>query len=89
MRSWAIAAKHKLRVVEDCAQAHTSMYKGRLCGTIGDVGCFSFQQTKHVTAGEGGMVITNTDSLCGRKLALCADKGWPREEYREHLFLAA
>jgi dTDP-4-amino-4,6-dideoxygalactose transaminase len=63
-------------------------YKGRICGTIGDAGCFSFQQTKHVTAGEGGMVITDTDHLRGRKLALCADKGWPRHLYREHLFLA-
>jgi perosamine synthetase len=84
----AVAREHGLSVVEDCAQAHLSTYKGRICGTIGDVGCFSFQQTKHVTAGEGGMVITDSDSLRGRKLQLCADKGWPREQYREHLFLA-
>jgi perosamine synthetase len=87
-RVMAIAGKHGLMVVEDCAQAHATLYKGRRCGTIGDVGCFSFQQTKHVTAGEGGMVIARADSLRGRKLQLCGDKGWPREQYREHLFLA-
>jgi perosamine synthetase len=87
-RVMAIAGKHNLMVVEDCAQAHATVYKGRKCGTIGDVGCFSFQQTKHVTAGEGGMVIARADSLRGRKLQLCGDKGWPREQYREHLFLA-
>lgn len=83
-----IAKKHNLYVVEDCCQAHLTEYKGKLVGTIGDVGCFSFQQSKHMTTGDGGMVITNNDELCGRKLALCADKGWPREKYRDHLFLA-
>jgi len=83
-----IAEKHGLFVVEDCCQAHLAGYKGRLVGTIGDLGCFSFQQSKHMTTGDGGMVITNRDNLCGRKLIHCADKGWPREQYREHLFLA-
>jgi dTDP-4-amino-4,6-dideoxygalactose transaminase len=83
-----IARKHNLFVVEDCCQAHLTEYKGRLVGTIGDVGCFSFQQSKQMTTGDGGMVITNRDELCGRKLAHCADKGWPREKYRDHLFLA-
>ncbi|MBP1933329.1 DegT/DnrJ/EryC1/StrS family aminotransferase [Ammoniphilus resinae] len=83
-----IARKHKLFVVEDCCQAHLTEYKGRLVGTIGDVGCFSFQQSKHMTTGDGGMVITNRDEICGRKLQHCADKGWPREKYRDHLFLA-
>lgn len=83
-----IAKKNHLIVIEDCCQAHTSKYKGNLVGTIGDIGCFSFQQTKHVTAGEGGMVITNKDSQYSRKLQLCADKGWPRDQYREHYFLA-
>lgn len=83
-----IARKHNIVVIEDCCQAHVSKYKGRLVGTIGDIGCVSFQQTKHVTAGEGGMVITNNDSQYSRKLQLCADKGWPRDQYREHYFLA-
>ena len=83
-----VAKRHKIIVIEDCCQSHVSKYKGRLVGTIGDIGCVSFQQTKHVTAGEGGMVITNNDSLYSRKLQLCADKGWPRDKYREHYFLA-
>lgn len=85
----AIARKHNLFVIEDCAQAHLAYYKGRLCGTIGDVGCFSFQQSKHMTTGDGGMVITNDDGRFGRALRHCSDKGWPRERGgRDHLFLA-
>lgn len=87
-RIMAIAHRHGLYVVEDCCQAHFAQYKGKYVGTIGDAGCYSFQQTKHITAGEGGMVVTNGDSRFGRKLALCGDKGWPREKYRDHYFLA-
>ncbi|MCX6983845.1 MAG: DegT/DnrJ/EryC1/StrS family aminotransferase, partial [Lentisphaerae bacterium] len=84
----AVARRHGLIIVEDCCQAHFAEYKGKIVGTIGDAGCFSFQQTKHITSGEGGMVITNGDSRYGRKLQLCGDKGWPREKYRDHYFLA-
>ena len=56
-----IANRHKLIVIEDCAQAHGSLYKGRIVGTIGHFGCFSFEATKLMTSGEGGMVITNDD----------------------------
>jgi perosamine synthetase len=84
----AIARKHGIYIIEDCCQAHLTEYKGRYVGTFGDAAAFSFQQTKHITTGEGGMVITNEDAICGRKLLLCADKGWPREKYRDHLFLA-
>jgi dTDP-4-amino-4,6-dideoxygalactose transaminase len=76
-----IAAEHDLCVIEDCAQALLAYYKGRLCGTIGHIGCFSFQQSKHLTTGDGGMVITNDThgARYGRQLALCHDKGWPRD----------
>jgi perosamine synthetase len=85
----AIAAKHDLFVIEDCAQALLASYKGRLCGTIGNLGCFSFQQSKHMTTGDGGMVIASEDERFGRRLRLCADKGWPRDKGgRDHLFLA-
>ena len=50
----AIARKHKLAVVEDACQAWLAEYKGRKCGTLGDLGCFSFQESKHLPAGEGG-----------------------------------
>jgi perosamine synthetase len=85
----AIARRHNLFVIEDCAQAHMARYKGKLCGTIGNLGCFSFQQSKHMTTGDGGMVISNEDSQFGRKLRQCSDKGWPRDQGgRDHLFLA-
>ena len=54
-----LAAEHKLVVIEDCAHVHGGEYKGRGAGSMGDVGCFSFQSSKIMTAGEGGMVITS------------------------------
>ncbi|MGH8065686.1 MAG: DegT/DnrJ/EryC1/StrS family aminotransferase [Candidatus Entotheonellia bacterium] len=56
-----IARRRNLIVIEDCAQAHGSMYRGRIVGSIGHLGCFSFEATKLMTAGEGGMIITNDD----------------------------
>jgi perosamine synthetase len=59
-----IAKKHKLFVLEDCAHAVGSKYKGRPAGSIGDVGCFSFHSLKNITTlGEGGMITTNSDEL--------------------------
>lgn len=60
-RIMEIARKHNLLVIEDCAQAHGSRYKDKLAGTVGDFGCFSFEISKLMTAGEGGMVITDHD----------------------------
>ena len=54
-----MAADHKLAVIEDCAHVHGGEYKGRGAGSAGDLGCFSFQSSKIMTAGEGGMVITS------------------------------
>jgi perosamine synthetase len=83
------ARANDLFVIEDCAQAHMTEYQGRTVGTIGDIGCFSFQQSKHITTGDGGMVIANEDSKFGRRLRECFDKGWPRHKPgRDHLFLA-
>jgi L-glutamine:2-deoxy-scyllo-inosose/3-amino-2,3-dideoxy-scyllo-inosose aminotransferase len=62
-RIMAIARKHKLKVVEDCAHAHGGMWNGRGLGSIGDAGSFSFQQSKTVASGEGGAVITNNSRL--------------------------
>jgi dTDP-4-amino-4,6-dideoxygalactose transaminase len=59
-----LARQHSLYVVEDCAQAHGAIYKGRRVGAIGDIGAFSFCQDKIIsTGGEGGMVITNDAAL--------------------------
>lgn len=85
----ALARDHALLVIEDCAQAHLARYHGQLVGTMGDLGCFSFQQSKHITTGDGGMVIGREDSRYGRSLRECFDKGWPRDRPgRDHLFLA-
>lgn len=56
----AIAQKHDLKVIEDCAHAIEAEWKGRKAGTFGDYGCFSFYVTKNVATGEGGMVVANT-----------------------------
>jgi dTDP-4-amino-4,6-dideoxygalactose transaminase len=62
----AIAKKHDLAVVEDACQAWLGEYKGHKCGTLGDLGCFSFQNSKHIPAGEGGAVTGNSDELLDR-----------------------
>jgi dTDP-4-amino-4,6-dideoxygalactose transaminase len=54
-----VAAKHKLKVIEDCAHAHGGMWRGKGAGSMGDLGAFSFQTSKLITSGEGGAVITN------------------------------
>jgi perosamine synthetase len=61
-----IARKHKLAVIEDACQAWLAEYKGRKCGTLADLGCFSFQNSKHIPAGEGGAVTGNSDDLLDR-----------------------
>jgi dTDP-4-amino-4,6-dideoxygalactose transaminase len=55
----AIAERHDLKVIEDCAQAHGARYKDRSVGCTGHAGAFSFQSTKNLTSGEGGLVTTN------------------------------
>ncbi|MFH1202692.1 MAG: DegT/DnrJ/EryC1/StrS family aminotransferase [Candidatus Omnitrophota bacterium] len=63
----SIAKKHKLKVVEDAAQAHGAKYKGRPVGSLGDVGCFSFYPTKNLGAcGDGGMVVTRSKTIYER-----------------------
>jgi dTDP-4-amino-4,6-dideoxygalactose transaminase len=62
----AVASKHRLAVVEDACQAWLADYKGRKCGTIGDLGCFSFQNSKHLPSGEGGAITSNSDDLIDR-----------------------
>jgi 8-amino-3,8-dideoxy-alpha-D-manno-octulosonate transaminase len=61
-----IARRHKLRVLEDCAQCAGGRYKGKYVGTIGDIGINSFQLSKTITAGEGGAVVTNDAKLFER-----------------------
>jgi len=68
-----VCRKSGVFVVEDCAQAHGAIYDGRRVGTFGDIAAFSFQQSKVMTAGEGGMVITSSAELSDRVFRLHAD----------------
>ena len=65
-----IAEKHNLWVIEDCAHKHGGEWNGKKAGSIGDIGSFSFQLSKHLTAGEGGVVTTNNFELAERLDAL-------------------
>lgn len=71
-----VAKKYNLFVIEDAAQAHGAEFRGRKVGTIGDISIFSFQSSKNITCGEGGIILTNNEGLakkcrslvnCGRK----------------------
>jgi perosamine synthetase len=59
----ALAERHGLKVIEDAAEAHGQTYRGRACGSFGEISTFSFYANKHVTTGEGGMVLTDDDAL--------------------------
>ena len=65
----ATAAKHKLPVVEDACQAHLAEWRGRKAGSLGAAGCFSFQGSKNLNAGEGGAIITNDDGFAEKCFA--------------------
>jgi len=84
-----IARRHGIVLIEDCSQAHMTRYKGKLVGTIGDIGCFSFQQSKPMTTGEGGMTITWNSAFHDR-MELFVDKGFARKGWgpRSYLFHA-
>ncbi len=62
----AVARNNRLAVIEDACQAWLAEYKGRKCGTMGELGCFSFQNSKHLPAGEGGAITGNSDELVDR-----------------------
>ncbi len=81
-----VARRHKLPLIEDCAQAHMTEYKGRYVGTLGDLGCFSFQQAKHMTTGDGGMTITSNKAHHER-MKLFVDKGYARKGWGSRAYL--
>ena len=79
-RIMEIARRHNLRVVEDAAQAVNSFYKGRALGSIGDLGCYSFHETKNFICGEGGALCVNDPTLVERA-EIIRDKGTNRQRF--------
>lgn len=65
-----LAKKYDLKVIEDAAEMHGQTYKGKPCGSFGDISTFSFYPNKHITTGEGGMVVTDNEELAERCRAL-------------------
>ena len=84
----ALAREHSLPVIEDCAQSFLARSGGKLVGTIGTIGAFSLQQGKHITTGEGGIVVTNDPGL-SRRSFLFINKAWGYGDPKpDHYFLA-
>jgi dTDP-4-amino-4,6-dideoxygalactose transaminase len=79
-----VASPHRLKIIEDCAHAHGSRYRGKRVGSWGHAGTFSFQASKVLTAGEGGAVVCSDDELAGRiySTADCGRK--PGRYFYEH-----
>jgi perosamine synthetase len=81
----ALANAHDLRIIEDAAEMHGQTYRGRACGSFGEVSAFSFYPNKHITTGEGGMVVTDDEELAGtcrslRNLAHSPQRRFVHEE---------
>jgi dTDP-4-amino-4,6-dideoxygalactose transaminase len=76
-----IAERHNLKIIEDCAHAIETEYKGRKTGTFGDFGCFSFYVTKNVVTGEGGMVTTRNEEDAAR-IKMLALHGMSRDAWK-------
>ena len=84
----AALAGHSVAVIEDAAEAIGSEYKGRRCGSLSELACFSFFANKLITTGEGGMVVTNDDELNGRLRYfknLAFPRSGPRRYWHEHI----
>ena len=79
-----IAQKHKLIVIEDCAESHGATCRGRKTGSFGDMGCFSFYANKIITTGEGGMVVTNNKNLY-EKLTLLRNLAFTKPRFRHDI----
>jgi len=77
----AIAKKHNLIVIEDCAESHGATFRDRKTGSFGEMGCFSFYANKIITTGEGGMIVTNNSKLAD-KLKLLRNLGFTTPRFR-------
>ena len=76
----AVADRHGLILIEDCAQAWGAKYRGKPVGTVGDIACFSLQNSKHITCGDGGIVASNSEQF-GPHLRKFGDKGNNRDQW--------
>jgi dTDP-4-amino-4,6-dideoxygalactose transaminase len=79
-----LAKKHNLKVVEDAAQAHWASWRGTKVGALGDAGSFSFQSSKNVNSGEGGIVVTNDREVAGRAWSTANVGRVPSGEWYQH-----
>jgi|RhiMetdeSRZDD1v2_1073273.scaffolds.fasta_scaffold22653_5 perosamine synthetase len=79
-----IAKRHRLLIIEDCAEAHGATCRGKKVGSFGDMGCFSFLANKVITTGEGGMVTTNDEALAER-LRLLRNMAFTKPRFRHEL----
>jgi perosamine synthetase len=79
-----IARKHDLLVIEDCAESHGATCRGRMTGSFGDMGCFSFYANKIITTGEGGMIVTNNAELAER-VKLLRNLGFTTPRFRHEV----
>jgi dTDP-4-amino-4,6-dideoxygalactose transaminase len=79
-----LAKSYGLLVIEDAAQACMSSYKGRMLGTIGHIGCFSFHETKNIISGEGGAILINCENLLDRA-EIIREKGTNRKKFIQGL----
>jgi perosamine synthetase len=83
-RLMEIARRRNLIVIEDCAESHGATVRGRMTGSFGHAGCFSFYANKVITTGEGGMVVTNDDKLAER-LRLLRNLGFTKPRFRHEV----
>lgn len=87
----SLADRHKLVLIEDCAQAHGALFEGKPVGSFGHIGCFSYNEFKHISCGDGGVICTDDEKLYNR-LRLAVDKCYNRSPTaldRSPTFLAA
>ena len=77
------AKKKRLLVIEDCAHTAGGIYRGKMLGTWGDISCFSFEEKKMLTTGDGGMICTNNKNLA-EKFRILSFHGWNRDPWSRH-----
>jgi len=79
-----IANENKIHVIEDCAHAFETYYKGKRCGSFGIVGCYSFYATKNIAIGEGGMVVTNNSEIA-KKIRIMSLHGLSKDAWKRFM----